>query len=698
MSLRLKRLTAERDQLMAAFASSRRVSIEPDQGDPPERYQVTYRIKGLELTSAGELVSRSEHTIEVVLPADYPRRPPICKMRTPIFHPNIDRSDICTSDHWSAQETLVDLVVRIGQIITFQSYNTKSPLNADAARWCDENHAKLPVDSTDLHPAEPEAVTAERALRNAITQAEERLRRVGDAESIDVALSLVADAVRHLAGATYRNVQGPGVLLATKRDELTSTALRMEQAVKELSEWQKHNSKTIESLEVFVRLRDRLASAGSVLSRLVQLPAPAWQPEGRLDESQVVAAAAGLRAESVALTAVLQTAQAALERHTVDVTVTPLPILPNELQPLAVASKSEAAEFAPLSARKSAMDAAATVATRLESAARELDLLGECVKKYHAFVEAQSLGENLSRCKVHSSDGIDVGAGGVIVTLRAGERSNLPGIGSLTCRVPSAGGIELRDAKGEVVCLMRGLGTGWAQTSRSGVQARMLLPDAKTAYRACEAALLKLDGVGSNSSVPKPIGGVNWPHWMQDLKVPDLLSQVPGVRATLESSQRASTRRFWVSRLRTITLDVHDWQDVGTAIASEVRAADEVRQTAETALKEVIASGKMQKSGVLRLNMEQMSRFDELQTGLPALQQRVRSLLAKLLAHNSHLKPIVEKAEQMLKEAPSSDVVQSAAKDLRIALSEAVAKAQAWSRHASKALGSKSQESGVVNE
>lgn len=684
MSLRLKRLTAERDQLMAAFAGSRKISIEPDQGDPPERYHVTYRVKGLELTAAGELVSRSEHMIEVVLPADYPRRPPICKMRTPIFHPNIDRADICTSDHWSAQETLVDLVVRIGQIITFQSYNTKSPLNADAARWCDENHVKLPVDATDLHPAEPEAVTAERALRNAITQAEDRLRRVGEAESIDVAMSLVADAVRHLAGASHRAVQGPEVSLAAKRDALTSTALRLEQAVKELSQWQTNNAKAIESLQVFVQLRSSMTKANGLLSRLVQMPAPAWQPEGRLEESEVVAAAAGLRAKGVQLAAVRQRAQAALERHDVDVTFTPLPSLPIELQPLAVTSKSEAADFAPVSARIALMDAAANVANCLESAAKELDLLGECVRRYHAFIEVRSLGESLIRCKVHTSDGMEVRAVGVNVSLRAGERSKLTGVGSLTCRVPSVGGIELRDAKGEVVCVMRGLGTGWSQTSHSGVQARMLAPDAKTAFRACEAALLKLDGFGSNCSVPKPVAGVNWPHWMQDLKVPDLLSEVPGVRANLESSQRASTRRFWVSRLRTIILDVHDWRDVGAAIASEVRAAEEMRHTAETALKEVIASGKMQKSGVLRLNMEQMARFDELQASVPALQQRVHSLFAKLLAHNSHLKPIVEKAEQMLKEAPSSDAVQAAAKDLRFALSEAVAKAQGWSRHASK--------------
>jgi len=226
----------------------------------------------------------------------------------------------------------------------------------------------------------------------------------------------------------------------------------------------------------------------------------------------------------------------------------------------------------------------------------------------------------------------------------------------------------------------------------------MLVTDAKTTFRACEAALLKLGDVGSNCSVPKPVGGVNWPHWMQDLKVPDILSEVPRVRANLESLQRASVRRFWVSRLRTIILDVHDWQDVGTAIANEVLAADQVRQTAETALKEVIASGKMQKSGVLRLSMEQVSRFDELQGSVPALQQSARSLLTKLLSHCAHFKPIVVKAEQMLKEAPSSDVVQSAARDLKSALSATQANAQMWAGHTSISSGSNAKTSGVSHE
>ena len=42
---------------------------------------------------------------------------------------------------------LVDLAVRVGQLLDFQSYNIKSPLNAEAAMWTDLHAAELPIDA-----------------------------------------------------------------------------------------------------------------------------------------------------------------------------------------------------------------------------------------------------------------------------------------------------------------------------------------------------------------------------------------------------------------------------------------------------------------------------------------------------------------------------------------------------------------------
>jgi hypothetical protein len=49
-------------------------------------------------------------------------------------------------------ERLADLLVRIAQMIFYQAYNIKSPLNAHAAMWADLNLESLLVDSRDLYP------------------------------------------------------------------------------------------------------------------------------------------------------------------------------------------------------------------------------------------------------------------------------------------------------------------------------------------------------------------------------------------------------------------------------------------------------------------------------------------------------------------------------------------------------------------
>ena len=77
-------------------------------------------------------------------------------MLTPIFHPNIAPHAICIGDHWSPGEPLWSIVARIGELISYQSYNTKSPLNGEAARWVEENLDQVPLDPISMLPDEPE--------------------------------------------------------------------------------------------------------------------------------------------------------------------------------------------------------------------------------------------------------------------------------------------------------------------------------------------------------------------------------------------------------------------------------------------------------------------------------------------------------------------------------------------------------------
>jgi hypothetical protein len=60
---------------------------------------------------------------------------------------------VCIGDFWAASEGLDDLIIRIGRMIAFQEYNTKSPLNGLAAKWTSEHSHLLPIDSRNISPA-----------------------------------------------------------------------------------------------------------------------------------------------------------------------------------------------------------------------------------------------------------------------------------------------------------------------------------------------------------------------------------------------------------------------------------------------------------------------------------------------------------------------------------------------------------------
>ena len=154
-NVRLRRLQADFEKLSDYVKRHPRLKIIQADGDPPERYQLEFRIRSLRQVH-DELVEVKSHLVEIALPRNYPRTPPQCRMLSPVFHPNIAPHAICVGDHWSAGEPLASLVARIGEMLAFQSYNVKSPLNGEAARWVEQNLDRLPLDPVSLLVEEPE--------------------------------------------------------------------------------------------------------------------------------------------------------------------------------------------------------------------------------------------------------------------------------------------------------------------------------------------------------------------------------------------------------------------------------------------------------------------------------------------------------------------------------------------------------------
>jgi ubiquitin-protein ligase len=144
----------DQQSLTQRFQNWPLIQITETAGMPPEVYRFHYAIRGLYVSPVGEILERDSHMLEVNLTLGYPRRSPQCRMLTPVFHPNFDDSSVCIGDFWAASESLDDLIVRIGRMIAYQEFNTKSPLNGLAAKWASEHAAMLPVDPRPVAPSQ----------------------------------------------------------------------------------------------------------------------------------------------------------------------------------------------------------------------------------------------------------------------------------------------------------------------------------------------------------------------------------------------------------------------------------------------------------------------------------------------------------------------------------------------------------------
>jgi ubiquitin-protein ligase len=159
-SPRTRRLLLDHETLTRRLAGWPLVQITGTAGLPPEIYRFTYNLRGLYVSNTGEIVERNTHVLEVSLSLGYPRRAPQCRMLTPVFHPNFDDAMVCIGDFWAASEGLDDLIIRIGRMITYQEYNTKSPLNGLAAKWAAQNTNLLPIDPRSVAPPSEGAIEA----------------------------------------------------------------------------------------------------------------------------------------------------------------------------------------------------------------------------------------------------------------------------------------------------------------------------------------------------------------------------------------------------------------------------------------------------------------------------------------------------------------------------------------------------------
>lgn len=122
-------------------------SLCPD--EPPEKYQIIYNCKGLKSANTADCTNC--HVMEVVYGWDYPTKPPTFVWLTPIWHPNFKLPHICLEGRpFTADLSLKQVVMEVGKMVQYRSYNLTDPLNRDAATWTRANEHLLPIDTRDL--------------------------------------------------------------------------------------------------------------------------------------------------------------------------------------------------------------------------------------------------------------------------------------------------------------------------------------------------------------------------------------------------------------------------------------------------------------------------------------------------------------------------------------------------------------------
>jgi len=150
---RLRRLHADLAAVIELMRASDLVAASYA-GNPPDRYRILYRCRGLYLPeAASEPELLDHHEADFYLHRDYPRRPPQIIWRTQIFHPNIISGEngggVCIGS-WTPSESLADLVLRVGEMIQYRLYNPDDLLNREAAAWAEAHAGELPVDDRPL--------------------------------------------------------------------------------------------------------------------------------------------------------------------------------------------------------------------------------------------------------------------------------------------------------------------------------------------------------------------------------------------------------------------------------------------------------------------------------------------------------------------------------------------------------------------
>lgn len=155
-------MSSGEQQLQADFALVKKllndypcIKLIATKGEPPEQYDIEYRIKGYKTHTDGTILPTNKHQVRITLPFGYPHFPPSAKPLTSIFHPDIDPDAIRIADFWKGSKSLPDLIIHIGKMICGTFYSA-DPFNQQAFDWYEERKSWMPFDILEEHEGDDE--------------------------------------------------------------------------------------------------------------------------------------------------------------------------------------------------------------------------------------------------------------------------------------------------------------------------------------------------------------------------------------------------------------------------------------------------------------------------------------------------------------------------------------------------------------
>ena len=161
-----QRLAAELEVMRALAQQSSILQFESE-GDPPDKYTITLRGRGIDRASSyrGGMKYVDRHECEIRLGFGFPQRPPEIRWLTPIFHPNISYSGYVKLEDcgltWQEDLTLDVICERIWDLARLALVDLATATNLSAKKWFSEQREiALPVDARPLRDQRSTAAAA----------------------------------------------------------------------------------------------------------------------------------------------------------------------------------------------------------------------------------------------------------------------------------------------------------------------------------------------------------------------------------------------------------------------------------------------------------------------------------------------------------------------------------------------------------